>query len=157
MSYNHTLTFMKFLLQIENGQEVGILGPGSHFGDVCLIAPPRSLLSKRTASVLAKRITDVQVLHKVDFDRLVHHYPKVQQMMAQSMSTHVFSTGDSGKQSKALLENIAAGKKKSGGVGSSAGESSSGAMITRDAIRNAMLRLATNDQFLDAVASELNR
>ena len=53
--------------------------------------------------------------------------------------------------------NIAAGKKKSGGVGSSAGESSSGAMITRDAIRNAMLRLATNDQFLDAVASELNR
>ena len=53
--------------------------------------------------------------------------------------------------------NIAAGKKKSGGVGSSAGENSSGAMITRDAIRNAMLRLATNDQFLDAVASELNR
>ena len=52
--------------------------------------------------------------------------------------------------------NIAAGKKKSGGVGSSVGESSSG-VITRDAIRNAMLRLATNDQFLDAVASELNR
>ncbi|CAL6303701.1 unnamed protein product [Bathycoccus prasinos] len=51
---------------------------------------------------------------------------------------------------------ITAGKKKSGGVGSSVGESS-GAMITRDAIRNAMLRLATNDQFLDAVASELNR
>jgi len=51
--------------------------------------------------------------------------------------------------------NIAAGKKKSGGVGSSVGEGS-GAMITRDAIRNAMLRLATNDQFLDAVASELN-
>ena len=52
--------------------------------------------------------------------------------------------------------NIAAGKKKSGGVGISVGESSSG-VITRDAIRNAMLRLATNDQFLDAVASELNR
>lgn len=56
---------------------------------------------------------------------------------------------------KPKKETLAAGKKKSGGVGSSVGEGS-GAMITRDAIRNAMLRLATNDQFLDAVASELN-
>ena len=48
--------------------------------------------------------------------------------------------------------NYFAGTLRSGDV-----RSSSGAMITRDAIRNAMLRLATNDQFLDAVASELNR
>jgi len=41
------------------------------------------------------------------------------------------------------------GKKKSGG-GSGEGT------VTRDAIRNAMLRLATNDTFLDAIASELN-
>jgi hypothetical protein len=41
------------------------------------------------------------------------------------------------------------GKKKSGG-GSGEGT------VTRDAIRNAMLRLATNDAFLDAIASELN-
>ena len=43
------------------------------------------------------------------------------------------------------------GKKKSGGGGN--GE----AAITRDAIRKAMLRLATNDAFLDAIASELGQ
>ena len=31
------------------------------------------------------------------------------------------------------------------------------AAITRDAIRKAMLRLATNDAFLDAIASELGQ
>ena len=40
-------------------------------------------------------------------------------------------------------------KKKSGGGGN--GE----AAITRDAIREAMLRLATNDAFLDAIASRV--
>jgi len=55
---------------------------GQHFGEVTLLAGTQSGL-RRTASVRSVVVSDLRVLKKRDFDRLLHSFPNEAQKIRQ--------------------------------------------------------------------------